>query len=322
MKTRTLIVACVTALLSVGTAANAQQKYPAKPIQMVVALAQGTTADIVARVYADKLSQRLGQPVIVQNRPGAGGTIASQAVLSSAPDGYTILMTNSAHSINPALYANLPYDSLRDFAGVAMVADSPALVVINPQLGARTLKEFIALAKQKPGAFNFGSAGVGTATHLAGAYFASRAGVDIVHVPYKTSPELIADLLGGRIQATFVPPAFLLAQIREGKLLALGVSTAESMREPLEVPSVREAANVDYEYSTWYGVIAPSKAPAAAFQTLSRALAQAGQDQDLKDRYKSLGLIGRNMVLRDFDAFIKADMDKLAPLIKASAKPN
>jgi tripartite-type tricarboxylate transporter receptor subunit TctC len=277
------------ALAALAFSAGAQDKYPSRPIQMVVALAQATTADIIARVYAEKLSQRLGQPVVVQNRPGAGGTIASQVVASSAGDGYTILMTNSAHSINPALYRNLPYDSLRDFVGVALVADSPALVVVNPQVGARTLKEFVDLAKQKPGAFNYGSAGVGTATHLAGAYFASRAGVDIVHVPYKTSPELITDLLSGRIQATFVPPAFLLSQIREGKLLALGVSTAESMREPLEVPSVRRAANVDYEYSTWYGFLAPAKVPAASLQMLAQALQQAGESKDLRTVIEPLG---------------------------------
>ena len=142
------------ALAAFSLSAAAQEKYPSRPIQMVVALAQATTADIIARVYAEKLSQRLGQPVVVQNRPGAGGTIASQVVAGSAPDGYTLLMTNSAHSINPALYSNLPYDSLRDFVGVAMVADSPALVVVNREVGARTLKEFIALAKQKPGTFN------------------------------------------------------------------------------------------------------------------------------------------------------------------------
>jgi tripartite-type tricarboxylate transporter receptor subunit TctC len=311
------------ALAAFSLSAGAQEKYPSRPIQMVVALAQATTADIIARVYAEKLSQRLGQPVVVQNRPGAGGTIASQAVASAAPDGYTLLMTNSAHSINPALYNNLPYDSLRDFVGVALVADSPALVVVNRDVGARTLKEFIALAKHKPGTFNYGSAGVGTATHLAGAYFAAKAGVEIVHVPYKTSPELITDLLSGRIHATFVPPAFLLSQIREGKLLALGVSTAEPMHEPLEVPSVRGAANVDYEYSTWYGFLAPAKVPAASLRLLAQSLQQAGEEKDLKERYRTLGLVGRNLVLKDFDAHIKADMEKLGPLVKASgAKAN
>ena len=323
MRFKTVSSMLLPGLLAVAFAAGAQEKYPAKPIQMVVALAPGTTADIIARMYAERLTQRLGQTVVVQNRPGAGGTIAAQAVAGAAADGHTILMINSAHSINPALYSSMPYDTLRDFAGIALVADSPALVVVNPQLGARTLREFIALAKQKPGSINYGSAGLGTATHLAGAYFANRAGVDIVHVPYKTSPELITDLLAGRIQATFVPPAFLLSQIRDGKLLALGVSTAEPMREPLEVPSVRGAASVDYEYSTWYGFLAPAKTPVPALQLLSRTILQIAEDKDVKDRYRAQGVNIRNVVLRDFDAYIKTDMEKLGPLVKASgAKAN
>ena len=323
MKMKTTILTILTALLAGAIPARAQDKYPSKPVQIVVALAAATTADILARMYAEKLTAQLGQPVVVQNRPGAGGTIAAQAVASAAADGHTLLMINSAHSINPALYSSLPYDTLRDFAGIAIVADSPALVVVNPQLGARTLKEFIALAKQKPGTINYASAGLGTATHLAGAYFASRAGIDIVHVPYKTSPDLISDLLAGRIQATFVPPAFLLSQIRDGKLLALGVSAPEAMRAPLQVPSVREAAGVDYEYGTWYGFLAPAKTPVPILELLSRALQRIGEDKDVRDKYSAQGLVARNVALREFDAFIKADMDKLGPLVRASgAKAN
>ncbi len=323
MRRKTVCSMLLAALLACAIAANAQDKYPSKPVQVVVALAAATTADILARMYAEKLAERFGQPVVVQNRPGAGGSIAAQAVATAAPDGHTILMINSAHSINPALYSSLPYDTLRDFAGIAIVAESPALVVVNPQLGARTLKEFIALAKQKPGVINYGSAGLGTATHLAGAYFANRAGVDLVHVPYKTSPDLIADLLTGRIQATFVPPAFLLSQIREGKLLALGVSTREPMRAPLQVPSVREAANVDYEYGTWYGFLAPAKTPLPVLGLLARTMQRIGEDKDIREKYLAQGVIPRNVTLREFDAYIKADMDKLGPLVKASgAKAN
>lgn len=316
----------IVSLLVLGCLAGpalAQDRYPTHPIQVVVALAAATTADIIARLYAEKLGARLGQAVVVQNRPGAGGTIASQAVAVANPDGYTILMTNSAHSINPALYASLPYDSLRDFAGITLVAESPALVVINPNFGARTLKEFIALAKQKPGTINYGSAGVGTATHLAGAYFASLAGVQLVHVPYKTSPDLITDLLTGRIQATFVPPAFLLSQIRDGKLLALATSTRESMRAPLEVPSARDAAGIDYEYGTWYGFLAPAKAPQAVLDILSRNMRQIADDKDVREKYRAQGVLPRTIALREFDAYIKADMDKLGPVVKASgAKAN
>jgi tripartite-type tricarboxylate transporter receptor subunit TctC len=316
---KNIFLAALLAALAAGAIpAGAQERYPAKPIQLIVALATATTADILARMYAEKLTGSLGQPVVVQNRPGAGGSIASQAVATAAPDGYTLLMTNSAHSINPALYNNLPYDTLRDFVGIAIVAESPALVVVNPQLGARTLKEFIAAARQKPGVINYGSAGVGTATHLAGAYFASQAGIDLTHVPYKTSPDLIADLLTGRIQATFVPPAFLLSQIREGKLLALGVSTAEPMRAPLAVPSVREAAGVDYEYGTWYGLLAPARTPVPVLEALNRAIQRVAEDKDVREKYVAQGVVPRNVSLREFDAFIKADMDKLGPLVKAS----
>ncbi len=193
----------VSLLAAAAFGAFAQERYPVKPVQMVVPLSPGTTVDIIARLYADRLTQRLGQAVIVQNRPGAGGTIAAQSVAASAADGYTILMANTQHSVNPALYANLAYNILRDFAGVAMVAEAPALVYVNPGLGARTLAEFVALAKAKPGTINYGSAGVGTATHLGGAYFASQAKIDIVHVPYKVTPDLVSDIVTGRIQATF-----------------------------------------------------------------------------------------------------------------------
>jgi len=318
MKARSVLLALFAVLAGGAANAQAQDKYPARPVQIVVALAAATTADILTRMFAEKLGERLGQPFVVQNRPGAGGTIAAQSVATAAPDGYTILMINSAHSINPALYSNLPYDTLRDFAGIALVAESPALVVVNPALGAHSLKEFIALARQKPGTINYGSAGVGTATHLAGAYFATRAGIEIVHVPYKTSPDLIADLISNRIQATFVPPAFLLSQIRDGKLLALGVSTPEAMRAPLQVPSVREAAGVDYEYATWYGFLAPAKTPPAVLELLSRAMLRVTEDKDVREKYLSQGVVPRNVALRDFDAYIKADMEKLGPLVKAS----
>ena len=187
---------------------------------MIVPLSAGTTTDIVARTIADRLGQRLGQPVVVENKQGAGGLIAAQAALSSAPDGYTILMVNSQHVINPAVNKSLPYDTLRDFVGLALVGEAPSVVVVTPTLGVRTLKDFIALAKQRPDSINYASGGIGSQTHLAGAYFASQAGISMVHIPYKVSSEVVGDLLTGRVQVSFVPAAFLLGPIREGKLLA------------------------------------------------------------------------------------------------------
>jgi tripartite-type tricarboxylate transporter receptor subunit TctC len=310
-------------LAAAAFGASAQERYPAKPVQMVVPLSPGTTVDIIARLYADRLTQRLSQTVIVQNRPGAGGTIAAQSVAASAPDGTTILMANTQHSVNPALYANLAYDTLRDFAGIAMVAEAPALVYVNPALGAKTLAEFIALAKAKPGTINYGSAGVGTATHLGGAYFASQAKIDIVHVPYKVTSDLVADIVTGRIQATFSPIAFMLAQVREGKLLALAVTSRARVPVLPEVPTVAEAAIPGYESSTWYGFLAPARTARAIREQLARHLREISEEKEVKEKFAAQGIFPRSIELEDFDSFIREDVARLGALAKAvGAKAN
>ena len=309
------------AALACGTPAHAQSSgdnYPSRPIKMIVPLSPGTTTDIVARTVADRLGARLGQPVAVENRQGAGGLVATQAVLSAEPDGYTILMVNSQHVINPAVFKSLPYDTLRDFVGLALVAEAPSVVVVTPSLGVRTLKDFIALAKQKPDAINYASSGVGSQTHLAGAYFASRAGISMVHVPYKVSSEVVSDMITGRVQATFVPAAFLLGPIRDGKLLALAVTTKSAMRAPLEAPSVSDAALPGFEYATWFGFVAPAKVPGQVVERLSKALQSVATEDDVKAKFQGLGIVSRTLGPREFDAYMKADMDRLAPIIKAA----
>lgn len=318
MKLRVVMSTLLLALVPWGGSALAQDKYPSKTIQMLVTFATGTTSDILARLFSEKLNERLGQTVLVLNRPGAGGTIATQAAAIAPPDGYTILLVNSSHSINPALYSKLPYDTLRDFTGIALVAETPYIIVVNPQLGTRTLKEFVALAMQKPGTINYGSAGLGSATHLAGAYFASLANIELTHIPYKNTPDLVTDLLAGRIHAIFTPPPFVLQQIRDGKLHAIGASTAEAMRTPLEVPSAREAANVNYDYAGWYGFLAPAKTPRPVVEQLSRAMQQVAEDKIIREKYLTLGLYPRVVTLQEFDSYIKADADKNRPLVKAS----
>jgi len=313
----------VSLLAAAAFGAFAQERYPVKPVQMVVPLSPGTTVDIIARLYADRLTQRLGQAVIVQNRPGAGGTIAAQSVAASAADGTTILMANTQHSVNPALYANLAYDTLRDFSGIAMVAEAPALVYVNPGLGVRTLAEFVALAKSKPGTVNYGSAGVGTATHLGGAYFASQAKIDIVHVPYKVTSDLVSDIVTGRIQATFSPIAFMLAQVREGRLLALAVTSRARVPVLPEVPTVAEAAIPGYESSTWYGFLAPARTARAIRERLARELREISEEKEVKEKFAGQGIFPRSIELEDFDAFIREDVAKLGALAKAvGAKAN
>jgi len=310
-------------LAAVAFGALAQERWPAKPLQMVVPLSPGTTVDIIARLYADRLAQRLSQAVIVQNRPGAGGTIAAQSVAASAADGTTILMANTQHSVNPALYANLAYDTLRDFSGIAMVAEAPALVYVNPGLGVKTLAEFIALAKAKPGTINYGSAGVGTATHLGGAYFASQAKIAIVHVPYKATSDLVSDIVTGRIQATLSPIAFMLAQVREGKLLALAVTSRARVPVLPEVPTVAEAAIPGYESSTWYGFLAPARTPRAARERLARELREISEEKEVKEKFVGQGIFPRSIELEDFDSFIRDDVARLGALAKAvGAKAN
>jgi tripartite-type tricarboxylate transporter receptor subunit TctC len=315
------LLACLLAAVAFG--APAQERWPAKPVQMVVPLSPGTTVDIIARLYADRLTPRLGQTVIVQNRPGAGGTIAAQSVAASAADGYTILMANTQHSVNPALYANLAYDTLRDFSGIAVVAEAPALVYVNPGLGAKTLAEFIALAKAKPGTINYGSAGVGTATHLGGAYFASQAKIDIVHVPYKVTSDLVSDIVTGRIQATFSPIAFMLAQVREGKLLALAVTSRARVPVLPEVPTVAEAAIPGYESSTWYGFLAPARTPRAVLAQFANGLKEISEEKEVKEKFAGQGIFPRSIELEDFDNFIRDDVARLGALAKAvGAKAN
>jgi tripartite-type tricarboxylate transporter receptor subunit TctC len=314
--------ALALALFAAASApASAQERYPSRVITIVVPLTAGTTIDILARLFADNLSKRLGQQVIVANRPGAGGLIAAQAVATAPADGYTILLANSGHTILGTLNKSLPFDPVGDFAGITLVGDAPSVVTVAPSLGARNLKEFVDLAKQKPGSINYGSAGIGTATHLAGAYFALQTATDLVHVPYTVSSTIIADLLGGRIQATFAPAAFTLPLLQDGRLLGLAVAADEPIREPVQIPTAL-AANVDYQNATWYGFLASAKTPRGTLQTLNDAVLDAGNDRELQAKVRQQGITLQSIGLGDFDAHIRRDMARLDPLLKSIGKTN
>ena len=314
MKRPALGAAAVAATLVLCGATPAQE-FPSSAITVVTPLAPGTTVDILARLYGERLSRRFGQQVIVSNRPGAGGLIAAQAVAAAPPDGYTLLLANSGHTILGTLNKNLPFDPVRDFTGISLIGETAAVVTVPPSLGVRTLQAFVDLARAKPRTINYGSAGIGTATHLAGAFFARQAGVDMVHVPYKTGSALIADLVEGRIQVTFSPAAFTLPMLQDRKLLALAVSSREPMLEPMAVPTAL-SADVDYEYATWYGFLAPVKTPAAVLQTLDRAIVELGRDTELQAKIAAQGIAPRILGLHDFDAHIRREMDRLEPLLK------
>ena len=305
------------ALLVAGPA-RAQDTYPSRTITIVVPITPGTAIDILARLYADKLSKRLNQQVVVANRAGAGGLIAAQAVANSPADGYTVLFVNSGHAILGTLNKNLPFDPVADFAGVSLVGEAPGIVVVPPSLGVSNLKEFVALAKQKPGTINYGSAGIGTSTHLAGAYFALKTGTELVHVPYTVSATIIADMLGGRIQASFVPMAFVLALLQDGRLRPLAVGAKEQVTDPIKVPTAL-SQGVDYEYATWYGILAPGKTPKPVLSALNQAISEVSKDAELQAKIKAQGIELRDIGLDRFDAHVRADMARLAPLLKEIA---
>jgi tripartite-type tricarboxylate transporter receptor subunit TctC len=301
-----LIAAVLTGLVCLSPPARAQDHYPSRLITIIAPITAGTTIDILARLYADRLSKRFGQQVVVVNRPGAGGLIAAQAVASSPADGYTLIFVNSGHTILGALNKNLPFDPVRDFAGVSLVGEAPTIVTVPPALDVSNLKDFVARAKARPGTINYGSAGIGTATHLAGAYFALKTDTDLVHIPYTVSATIIADMLGGRIQASFVPAAFVLPLLQDGRLRALAVSAKEPVTDPIRIPTAL-SQGIDYQNATWYGILAPAKTPKSVLQSLSQAISEVGKDPELQAKIRAQGIDPRDIELEKFDLHIQAE---------------
>jgi tripartite-type tricarboxylate transporter receptor subunit TctC len=301
-----------------GVPGFAQERFPSKAITIITPITAGTTIDILARLFADGLSKKLGQQVLVLNRPGAGGIIAAQALLNAPADGHTIILVNSGHVILGSLNKQLPFDPLNDFVGISLVGIAPSIVNVAPALGVKTLREFVELAKAKPGTIHYGSAGIGTATHLAGAYFGLQGGVELVHVPYTVSSTIIADLLGGRIQASFSPAAFTLPLLQDGKLLGLAVAADEPIADPVQIPTA-VSQNIDYKFATWYGLLASAKTPKPILQALNEAIAEVGNDPETQAKVRVQGITPQRIGLADFDSHIRKDMERLAPVMRSIA---
>src|SRR5690348_15667046 len=311
--------ALLLASLALAPPSRAEDQFPVRPITLVVPLTPGTTIDILARLYADLLTQILGQQVVVLNKPGAGGIVGAEFVASQNADGYTLLFANSGHSILSLLNKNLAFDPIKGFAGVTQVGAAPAIAVVPASLGVADLKAFVALAKQKPGQLNYGSAGIGTSTHLAGAYFAAQTGIDIVHIPYTVSSNIISDMLSGHIQASFDPLAFVLAFLQNGSLRALCVGADEPVTDPVKIPTAT-GQGVDYHFATWYGILAPVKTPKPVLRTLSDAIATASRDVELEAKIKAQGIKPNIVALDGFDSYIDGDLARLAPLVNGIAE--
>jgi tripartite-type tricarboxylate transporter receptor subunit TctC len=295
------------------------ETYPSKPIRFVVPYPAGGPLDTVARLLGQKVSESVKQPVIVDNKPGAGGNIGADAVAKSAPDGYTILLGAVAtHAINPTLYKSIPYDAARDFIPVTQVASTPNVLVVNPSVPAANVREFIAYAKANPGKLNFGSGSTGSAGHLAGELFKAMAGVDMTHVPYKGAAPAMNDLIGGQIQLMFDNLASALGQVRAGRVRALAVTTAT--RTPLapELPTIAESGLPGFDINTWFGIFVPANTPREVVDRLHGEFTRALALPDVKERMLTLGAEPVGSTPEEFAAYIRAEGAKYARVIKAS----
>jgi tripartite-type tricarboxylate transporter receptor subunit TctC len=295
------------------------QTYPARPIRILVPLSVGSQTDIVARLVAQKMNEHWGQPVIVDNRPGAAGGIAGGILVKSAPDGHTLMIYSDGHAVNAALNADkLPFDTLRDIARVSLVATFPSILVVSPSLGVRTLKEFVALAKSRPGQFNFGSAGIGGGLHFSGELFKVAAGLDAVHVPFKGTPEALAEVMAGRIQFTFTSPGPAIALIRDGRLLPLSVASPQRSPAFPDVPTAAEAGLRGFEYELWQGLFAPAGTPGAVVARLNREVTRIMGLAGVKDLLLKQAVVHRPNSPDEFDRFVRREIDKLRNVIRVA----
>lgn len=319
-----LISKTLAILMTVGAALCASgvamaQGYPNKTIRLIVPQSAGGGADILARTVAEKLSKSWGTQVIVDNRAGAAGIIGTQAAAQAAPDGYTLLMgAISTHAINRGLYRNLPYDPVKDFAPITLVASAPLLVVVHPSLPVRSVQELIALAKAKPGKLNFSSAGSGNSTHLAGEMFKSMANIDMMHVPYKGATPAEVDLMAGQVSVMFSSILSAMPHSRAGKMRALAVTSARRSSVMPELPTVAESGLPAYDVNPWYGLFAPAGTPREIVEKINREVVGILQLPDVKERFAALGADAVGNTPAQFATFLDGEIEKWAKVIKQS----
>jgi tripartite-type tricarboxylate transporter receptor subunit TctC len=294
------------------------ETWPAKPLRAIVPFGAGSTTDIVPRVVFEQLSVGLGQSIVVENRTGAGGTIGAGFVAKADPDGYTILVHSNAHTISPSLYPNLGYDPARDFSAVAPLGTMPNVMVVPLAKGWKTVGDLVALGKAKPGALNFSSVGVGSATHLSAERFRFSAGVDAMHVPFKGGAEAMTEVIAGRIDFFFGPVGLVLPHVQEGKLSALVVNGAKRSSALPNVPTTLEAGFADAEFPSWFGLFLPAKTPRDVVDKLHRETLKALQAPRVREKLAALGLEPMVMTPNEFDAHIQKEIAANMALVKAT----
>lgn len=316
-----LLTAGMIALGAAFTAAA--QDYPTKPITLIVPFAPGGSSDLISRLIGQRLTEAFKQQVIVDNRGGGAGFVGMQAVARAAPDGYTLILGHiGTLAVNPAMFAKMPY-GVADFAPVSLVATVPNVLVVNPAVPAKTFQEFVALAKAKPGSLNYGSAGIGSAGHLAMEYLRQKTGIQISHVPYKGTGPMITDLLADQTQATFTGAPPLIPHIKAGKLTPLAVGSAKRLDTLPDVPAVAEAGYPGFETSQWYGILAPAKTPPAIVQKLSAEINRALRHPEVIERFTHDGSIPTGSTPEEFAVFIQKEAKIWGEIVKAAGiQPN
>ena len=294
------------------------QSYPTKPVRLVIAFTPGSSTDIIGRAVAAKLQEMWGQPVVPENRVGAGGSIGSKVVVDSAADGYTLLANSSAHVANPGIYAKLPYDTLKDFTNLALLGGGPNVLITGTDTGWKSLKDFVAAAKASPGKLNFSSAGIGSGTHFNLEKLKIAAGIDVVHVPYKGTPEAIGDTISGRVCCYWAPLNAALPHVGGGKAVALAVSSAQRSALLPSVPSVAEQGYPGFDYTLWVGLWGPANMPADIAAKINKDVLAALAAPDTRDRLTKLGTAPGNLSIADFTAFVKKEVEDTQKILQAA----
>lgn len=316
----TALVGLSAQLLLLGPSIAAD--YPSRPIKLLVGASAGGTTDTMARAIAEPLSTFFGQPVLVENRPGAGGNIAAEAVARSAPDGYTLLVSFTSHTINATLYPKLPFDPVADFTPIAMISTVPSLLIGNPKIPAEDLKELIALAKAKPGALTMAVGGIGSSLHLAGERFKMMTSVNILDVPYKGTAPALTDVLGGQVDLMFISLVTGTAQVQAGNLRAYGVTSAARQPSFPKLPAIGEIVS-GFESEAWFGVFGPAKLPDNVVSKLNRAIIGALKDSRMREQLLREGANPATLTPAEFAAFVRQDIERWAPVVRSSgAKPD
>lgn len=312
----------LSAALACMSTAHAQSQYPQKPIRLVAPFAPGGGTDILARLFGQQMNEVLGQQVIVDNRGGAGGTIGTDIAAKAPPDGYTLILVSASHAINPGLYGKLPYDSVNDFAPITQIATSPGILVVNPSLPVKSVKDLIALAREKPGQINYASAGSGTPPHLAGELFKVMAKIDMLHVPYKGNAPAFTDVIGGQVSLIFPTMPSAMSFIKSGRLRPIAVTSAKRSPAAPDIPTIAESGLPGYEATSWYGILAPARTPREIVARLHEVLVSIIGSPDMKQKLAAQGLDPVGNTPQQFAGVIKGEIAKWVKVVKASgAKP-